>query len=86
MDGVPTPVTATIFQALRPEDIDQLDLSDPALADRTHVLSYLPLARPHHSGTVRPPSPSLTRLVRRCWPSWCSTRRRTGSRRMLRHR
>ena len=43
MDGVPTPVTATIFQALRPEDIDQLDLSDPALADRTHVLSYLPL-------------------------------------------
>ena len=43
MDGVPAPVTATIFQALRPEDIDQLDLSDPALVDRTHVLSCLPL-------------------------------------------
>ena len=43
LDGVPAPVTATIFQALRPEDIDQLDLSDPALADRTHILSCLPL-------------------------------------------
>ena len=48
MDGVPAPVTATIFQALRPEDIDQLDLSDLALADRTHVLSCLPL----HSRTI----------------------------------
>ena len=43
LDGVPTTVTATIFQALRPEEIDKLDLSDPALVDRTHVLSCLPL-------------------------------------------
>ena len=52
MDGVPAPVTATIFQAMYPQDIDQLDLSDPALVDRTHVLSCLPLAWPHHWGTV----------------------------------
>ena len=43
MDGVPAPVTATIFHAMYPQDIDQLDLSDPALVDRTHVLSCLPL-------------------------------------------
>ena len=43
LDGAPTPVTATIFQALRPEEIDQLDLSDPALVDRTHILSCLAL-------------------------------------------
>ena len=43
MDGVPAPVTATIFQAMYPQDIDQLDLSDPALVDRTHVLSCLSL-------------------------------------------
>ena len=43
LDGVPTPVTATILQALSPEEIDKLDLSDPALVDRTHVLSCLPL-------------------------------------------
>ena len=43
LDGVPTPVTATIFQALRPEEIDKLDLSDPALVDRTHILYCLPL-------------------------------------------
>ena len=43
MNGVPAPVTATIFQALRPENIDKLNLSDPALVDRTHVLSCLSL-------------------------------------------
>ena len=40
-DGVPAPVRAAIFQAMLPEDIDHLDLSDHALVDRTHVLSYL---------------------------------------------
>ena len=43
LDGVPTPVTATIFHALSPEEIDKLDLSDPALVDRTHLLYCLPL-------------------------------------------
>ena len=43
LDGEPAPVTATIFQAMYPQDIDQLDLSDPALTDRTHILSCLPL-------------------------------------------
>ena len=43
LDGEPAPVTATIFQAMYPQDIDQLDLSDPPLVDRTHVLSCLPL-------------------------------------------
>ena len=43
LDGEPAPVTATIFQAMYPQDIEQLDLSDPALVDRTHVLSCLPL-------------------------------------------
>ena len=47
-DGVPTPVTATIFQAMYPQDIDQLDLSDPSLVDRIHVLSCPPL----HSRTI----------------------------------
>ena len=42
LDGEPAPVTATIFQAMYPQDIDQLDLSDPPLVDRTHVLSCLP--------------------------------------------
>ena len=41
LDGVRAPVTATIFQAMLPEDIDHLDFSDPALVDRTHVLSCL---------------------------------------------
>ena len=40
-DGVPAPVTAAIFQGMLAEDIDHLDLSDHALVDRTHVLSYL---------------------------------------------
>ena len=39
-DGVRAPVTATIFQAAFPEDIDHID---PALGDRTHVLSFLPV-------------------------------------------
>ena len=39
LDGV----TATIFQAMLPGDIDHLDLSAPALVDRTHVLSCLPV-------------------------------------------
>ena len=43
LDGVPAPVTATILQTLSPEEIDQLDLSDPALVDRTHMLYCLPL-------------------------------------------
>ena len=51
LDGVPAPVTATIFQAMCPEDIDQLNLSDPALVDRTHILSCLPL-HGHTIGTV----------------------------------
>ena len=37
-------VTGTIFQSMHPGDIDHLDLSDPALVDRTHVLSCLPVA------------------------------------------
>ena len=41
LDGVRAPVTATIFQAMLPEDIDHLALNDPALVNRTHVLSYL---------------------------------------------
>ena len=48
LDGGTAPVTATIFQAVLPQDIDQLDLSDHALMDRTHVLSYLP----QHSRTI----------------------------------
>ena len=40
VNGVPPPVTATIFQAMLPQDLDHLDLNDPALVDRTHVLSY----------------------------------------------
>ena len=40
-DRVPAPVTAAIFQGMLAEDIDHLDLSDHALVDRTHVLSYL---------------------------------------------
>ena len=43
LDGVPAPVTATILQTLSPEEIDKLDLSDPALVDRTHMLYCLPL-------------------------------------------
>ena len=56
MDGVPPPVTATIFQAMLPEDLDQLDLSDPALVDRTHVLSYLP-RHSRTSGAGSAPAP-----------------------------
>ena len=48
MHGVRAPVTATIFQAMLPQDIDLLSLSDHALMDRTHVLSYLP----QHSRTI----------------------------------
>ena len=55
MDGVPAPVTATIFQAMRPEDIDQLDLSDHTLMDRTHVLSYLPQHRRNIGGGLFDP-------------------------------
>ena len=47
MDGVTAPVTATIFQAMLPQDIDLLDLSDHALVDRTHVLSYQREYRPN---------------------------------------
>ena len=43
LDGEPTPVTATILHALSPEEIDQLDLTDPALVERTHMLYCLPL-------------------------------------------
>ena len=43
LDGVPAPVTATILQTLSPEEIDQLDFSDLALVDRTHMLYCLPL-------------------------------------------
>ena len=49
MDGVTAPVTATIFQAMLPQDIDLLDLSDHALVDRTHVLSYVA----QHRRTIR---------------------------------
>ena len=48
-------MTATIFQAMRPEDIDQLDLSDHALMDRTHVLSYLPQHRRNIGGGLFDP-------------------------------
>ena len=41
-DGTPPPVTATIFQAMLPEDIDRLNLRDTDLVDRTHVLHYPP--------------------------------------------
>ena len=55
-DGVPAPVTAAIFQAMLPEDIDHLDLSDHALVDRTHVLSYLlPHARTIEAGRLLDP-------------------------------
>ena len=43
LDGEPTPVTATILHALSPEEIDKLDLTDPALVERTHMLYCLPL-------------------------------------------
>ena len=46
-EGVRAPVTATIFQATLPQDIDQLYLSDHALVDRTHVLSYQRGYRPN---------------------------------------
>ena len=41
-DEFPPLMTATIFEAILPEDIERLDLSDLALVDRTHVLSYQP--------------------------------------------
>ena len=36
-------VSGTIFHAMGPGDIDHLDFSDPALVDRTHVMSCLPV-------------------------------------------
>ena len=59
MDGVPGPVTATIFQAMLPQEIDHLDLSDHALVDSTHVLSYLPQNR----RTIRADVASVQALV-----------------------
>ncbi len=54
IDGAPAPVTATIFQAMLPGNIDQLDLSDPDLVDRTHVLSFLPGHGQNSPGTAAP--------------------------------
>ena len=59
MDGVPAPVTATIFQAMLLQDMDHLDLSDPTLVDRTHVMSYLL----QHSRTIRADVASVQALV-----------------------
>ena len=59
---VPARVTATIFQAMLPEDIDDLDLSDHALVDSIHVVSYLPRhSRSMGTGLVSVPLTDQTR-------------------------